>query len=58
MLILNLTQICRRLHKVIEKRKPYEDTLYGNPGFPNSHSALTAEDFAISMLSVSDELVA
>ena len=23
--------ICRRLHKVIEKRKPYEDTLYGPP---------------------------
>jgi hypothetical protein len=47
--------ISRRLLKVIEKRKPYEESLYGIPTQLGLHSA---EDFAISMLSVSDELVA
>lgn len=46
------SDMSRRLKKIIERRKPYEDQLYGK--------ALVTEnqDFTISMLSVSDELVA
>ena len=44
--------ISRRLLKVIEKRKPYDDSLYGKA----SQSA--TDDFGVSMLSVSDELIA
>jgi hypothetical protein len=44
--------ISRRLLKVIEKRKPYEDTLYGK------QSLSQLDEFGVSMLSVSDELVA
>lgn len=43
--------ISRRLLKVIEKRKPYEDTLYGKP-------QSVGDDFGVSMLSVSEEMVA
>ena len=50
--------VCRRLHKVIEKRRPYEDTLYGKTPLPHNISGLTGDDFTVSCLSVSDELVA
>lgn len=39
--------VCRRLVKVIEKRKPHEMELYGPP-----------EDTSLSVLSVSEELLA
>jgi hypothetical protein len=42
--------VCRRIKKVIEKRKPFEEQLYGkNPS--------ASDDFTVSMLSVSDEIV-
>jgi hypothetical protein len=50
--------VCRRLQKVIEKRRPYEDTLYGKTPLPHNISGLTGDDFTVSCLSVSDELVA
>jgi hypothetical protein len=45
--------ICRRLNKVIEKRKPYEETLYGPA--PPVKAKVKEEDWG---LSVSDELAA
>ena len=42
--------ICRRIKKVIEKRKPFEEQLYGK-------KLIASEDFTISMMSVSDEIV-
>ena len=50
--------MCRRLNKVIEKRRPYEDTLYGKTLLPFNLSGVTGDDFTVSCLSVSDELVA
>jgi hypothetical protein len=38
---------------VIEKRKPYEESIYGKLS-----ASVAGDDFGISMLSVSDELVA
>lgn len=45
--------VSRRLKKIIEKRKPYEEQLYGKSALTHS-----TDDFTVSMLSVSDELVA
>lgn len=50
--------VCRRLLKVIELRKPFEEQLYGTNHEATTQSALTAEDFGQSMLSVSEELAA
>jgi hypothetical protein len=51
--------ISRRLKKVIEKRKPYEDTLYGPPAAAaQPKSLMQTDEMGHSMLSVSDELVA
>jgi len=52
--------ISRRLKKVIEKRKPYEDTLYGPSATATGQpkSIVQTDEMGQSMLSVSDELVA
>jgi len=42
--------VCRRIKKVIEKRKPFEEQLYGK-------QPIASDDFTVSMLSVSDEIV-